>query len=124
MKPICAALVVVLVAAFATTSLAARKPSGAEKRAIEKAMGAELRKERSPIAGTEIVSGIRVSTKAAGWASAVVEAPYATTAFAALRRSGSSWSVKRLGTSRVPCGISMPARVRRELFRGRGGSRC
>ena len=124
MKPICAALALVIVAEFAGTAIAARTPTGAEKQAIEKAIGAKLRADESPVAGTEVVSGIRISTKAREWASAVMEAPYAATAFVALERQGSRWKVRQYGTAQVPCGIGMPAPVRRELFKGRGGGAC
>jgi len=120
MKRISGVLATLALLGAATPALAARAPSGAEKKAITSAIRTSLVKSGSPAAKSAVIDGIKVSTKSAGWAVADVSAPEADDAVVALRKVGRAWKVENLGTAMVQCGIGMPKAVQKELF----GSAC
>ncbi|KNX37563.1 hypothetical protein [Luteipulveratus halotolerans] len=104
----------------ATTSRVTAKPrtsapSAATKAAITRAV------ERSPLLGEVpptgvVVTAIRVSTRDARWASALV-APKSSDvdpAQVVLRHTSKGWSVRDLGTDQVGCQV-LKAKVRTEL---------
>ena len=124
MRRLSGVLVLLAVLAAATPALASRAPSAGEKQAITQAIKNSLKDSGSPAAGKAHVHGIRVSTKDARWGFALVSAPNTDQAYVALRKRGSTWRVRGLGTAMVQCGIGMPRAVMNELFAKYGGASC
>jgi hypothetical protein len=121
MKRLSGVLAVVAVLGAAAPALAARPASSAEKQAITQAIKTSLEQQGSPAAATVKVTGVRISTKSAGWATARVHAKNADDASVALQKRRGAWQVRNLGTAQVQCGIGMPKAVMRELF---GSTNC